>query len=462
MRKISDDLINFIIKTEYTDLPSDVIHEAKRSLLDAFGCAVAGITTDKGKIAVSVSKRLGGPEESSILGIGDRVSCVNAAMANGELINGLDYDGIAHIHPFAIPPALAIGESIKATGKDLILSTVIAQEIAKRFVMALSNMQNKILAEAKTPDVFGNANETIFGGTAGAAKLLKLQNKEMAHAIGIAAYLCPLPVCRDWEDTTPKSMIKYVSTGWICQTSVTSALLAAEGYTGNPTVLDGEYGFARFYGAERWSPEMVVDGLGQDWQFMNMAYKLYPCCRFFHGQLDAFTTILEKNALFPDDIESVTSYALPFVANQAPYDVQTQVDVQFSLPFVFAAAAHRVKVGAAWQDWETIRDPKIQQFMKKITMVVDPRAVETKRKDPKSWPARVEVKAKGKLYKEETLYPKGTNFTAFQASDDELIEKFRNNTARFLPMNKIDRAVESILELEKVEDVNHLTPLLTL
>jgi 2-methylcitrate dehydratase PrpD len=462
MRKISDDLVNFIIKTEYVDLPPDVIHEAKRSLLDALGCAVAGIATDKGKIAVSLAKRLGGPQESSILGVGDRVSCVNAALANGELINGLDYDGIAHIHPFAIPPALAVAESIRASGKDLIISTVIAQEVAKRFVMALSNMGNKILSEGKTSDVFGNANETIFGGTAGAAKLLKLKNNEMAHAIGIAAYLCPLPVCKDWEETTPKSMIKYVSAGWICQTSVTSALLASEGYTGNPHVFDGEYGFARFYGAERWSPEMVVDGLGKEWQFMNMAYKLYPCCRFFHGQLDAFTSILEKNNLFPDDIESVISYALPFVANQAPYDVQTQVDVQFSLPFVLAVAAHRVKIGAAWQDWETIRDPKIREFMKKITMVVDPWAIETKRKDPKSWPARVEVKAKGRIYKEETLYAKGTNFTELRATDDELVEKFRNNTARFLPVNKIDRAVECIFGLEKVNEVTELTSLLVL
>jgi 2-methylcitrate dehydratase PrpD len=396
------------------------------------------------------------------MGIGYKVSCVNAAMANGELINGLDYDGIPHIHPFAIPPALAIAESIKASGKDLILSTVIAQEVAKRFVMALMNMGTKLLSEGKTPDVFGNANETIFGATAGAAKLLRLPNKEMAHAMGIAAYLCPLPVCRDWEDTTPKSMIKYVSSGWICQASVTSALLAKEGYTGNPTVFDGEYGFARFYGAERWSPEMIVDGLGKDWQFMNMAYKLYPCCRFFHGQLDAFTSILQKNDLQPDEIESVTSYALPFVATQAPYDVQTQVDVQFSLPFVFAVAANRVKVGTRWQDWETIRDPKIRAFMKKVKMVVDPWAVETKRKDPKSWPARVEVTAKGKLYKEETRYAKGTNFTDLRATDDILFEKFRSNAAQLLPDEKIKRAEEYIFELDKADDITELTSLLTL
>ena len=66
------------------------------------------------------------------------------------------------------------------------------------------------------------------------------------------------------------------------------------------------------------------------------------------------------------------SYALPFVANAAPYDVQTQVDVQFSLPFVFAVAAHRIKIGAEWQDWDTIRNPKIREFMKKVTMIVDP------------------------------------------------------------------------------------------
>ena len=149
------------------------------------------------------------------MGVGDKVSCTNAAMANGELINGLDFDAISHIHPFTIPPALAMAESTKVSGKGLILSTVLSQEIAKRFVLALSNMLAKLTEEARTPDVFGNSNETIFGATAGAVKLLGVSEKEMGHALGIAAYLCPLPVCRDWEDTTPKSMIKYVSAGWI-------------------------------------------------------------------------------------------------------------------------------------------------------------------------------------------------------------------------------------------------------
>jgi len=462
VRKISDDLVDFITKTEFEDLPQDVIHETKRSLLDALGCAVAGMATDKGKIAVSLAKRLGGPQESSIIGVGGRVSCTNAAMANGELINSLDFDAISHIHPFAIPPALAMAESMKTSGRDLILSTVLAQEIGKRFIMALSNMLAKLTKEAKTPDVFGNSNECIFGATTGVAKVLRLSAEKLAHALGIAAYLCPLPVCRDWEDTTPKSMIKYVSAGWICQTSVTAALLAKEGYTGNPRVFDGEYGFARFYSAERWAPEMIVEGLGDQWHFMEMAYKPYPCCRFFHGQLDAFIKILTTNKLLPEDIEGVKTYALPFVANTAPYDVQTQVDAQFSLPFVFAAAAHRVKTGAAWQGWETIRDPGIRDFMKKVIMIADPEVMEAKRKDPRSWPARVEVTAHGKTYIEETIYARGTNFTEFKASDKELVEKFKSNASWFLTEKKIERTIESIFELEKAKDVNEMTSLLVL
>lgn len=456
MRAITEDLVRFIIDTTYADLPAKVVHEAKRSLLDALGCAVAGIATDKGKIATSVARRLGGPAESRILGLGDRVSCSNAAMANGELINALDWDAISHVHPFAIPPALALAERARSSGKELILGTTVAQEITKRFTLALMTMVDKLTEAATTPDVFGNANEGIFGATAGAVKILGLASDEAAHALGIAAYLCPLPVCKDWEETSPKSMIKYVPVGWICQGAVTATLLAHEGFTGNPRVFDGEYGFARFYASAKWDPDVIVNGLGEQWRFLEMAYKSYPCCRFFHGQLDAFTAIIDENSLSPDSIERVDSYALPFVANPLPYDVRTQVDAQFSLPFVFSAAAHRIKVGAEWQDHETIENPSVRAFMKKVFMHVDPETVTMKQRDPKSWPATVEVRANGKVYTKKTMYPRGTNFTELEATDGELIAKFRSNASRMLTPKKIEQAVEKIMELDTVSDVTEL------
>jgi hypothetical protein len=70
-----------------------------------------------------------------------------------------------------------------------------------------------------------------------------------------------------------------------------------------------------------------------------MTYKTCPICVFLHSQLDAFRRIIEANRLLPEDIDTVESYSIPFLANPAPYDVQTQVDVQFSLPSVFSAAS---------------------------------------------------------------------------------------------------------------------------
>jgi 2-methylcitrate dehydratase PrpD len=459
---ITQKILDFVIETNYEDLPGEVIHEAKRSFLDAVGCAIIGLATDKGKIAASVGCRLGGPQESTILGLGDRVSCTNAAMANAELINALDYDAIPHVHPFAIPPALAVAEATGASGRDLILAMVLAQEISRRFTLALSNMMATLTSESKMPDVWGNANECIFGGAVGAAKILGLGREKLAHTLGLAAYLCPLPACRDWEDAVPKSMVKYVPVGWVSQGAVTAAMLANDGFTGNPSVLDGEYGFWRFYGAQRWAPEVIIDGLGDRWRFMEMIYKTYPCCVFLHPQLDAFIKILEAHKLQPEDIDSVESYSLPFLANPAPYDVQTQVDVQFSVPFVFSAAAHRIRVGADWQDHSTIHDPNIRSFMRKVTMIVDPKAIEKKKENLRSSPARVVVKAKGRIYEEESYYTRGTNLTEFGVSDEDLITKFKSNASRLLTPEKTDRAIEMIMALDQVGNVMALAPLLGL
>ena len=96
---VTEQLIRFARSLRYEDLPAPVVLAAKRYILDALGCAVAGHHTDKGKIAAAMSSALGGAPEARILGTNQRVAVTNAAFANGELTNGLDYDGIPHIQP---------------------------------------------------------------------------------------------------------------------------------------------------------------------------------------------------------------------------------------------------------------------------------------------------------------------------------------------------------------------------
>ena len=126
------------------------------------------------------------------------------------------------------------------------------------------------------------------------------------------------------------------------------------------------------------------------------------------------------------------------------------------------SAAHRIRVGADWQDHSTIEDPNIRAFMGKVTMIVAPKAVERKRENLRSSPAKVVVKAKGRTYEEESYYARGTNFTEFRVSDEDLITKFRSNASRLLTPEKIDRAVEEIMALEEVRNVAVLGPLFAL
>jgi len=92
MSNLTQELASFAVDTKYEDLPVSVVHEAKLLLLDSIGCALAAITTDKGKMSLALARRLGGPPESSIIGMGGKVSCSSAALANGELICTLDFD----------------------------------------------------------------------------------------------------------------------------------------------------------------------------------------------------------------------------------------------------------------------------------------------------------------------------------------------------------------------------------
>ncbi len=470
MSSLSQELARFVVETKFEDLPEAVVHEAKRTLLDSVGCALAGIQTDKGRISIALARRLGGPPESSIIGIGDKVSCSSAAFANGELINALDYDNEllppGNIPSNLIPAPLAIAESIRAPGKDLILATVLGHEISTRITRALS-IETEIVREGpekgkvKWTPAHGHG-QCMFGGTAGVGKILKLDRKKMAHALGIAGHFSPVPSQRKWAETAPSAMTKYGSGGWLSMGEITAALLAEMGYVGDTTVFDGEYGFWRFYASERWEPDVVMDKLGETWLFLETKEKLYPCCYAMHTSLDCFNSIINQNNLVPEEIESVNIFCHPLVEKPLfRSELANQVDAQFNIAYVFAAAAHRVRV-EDWQDWDTIRNPKILEFMKRVNFQGHPRFGEIRYQHPGSSFGMVEVVAKGETFSEERMYAKGVPLTGFEATDADLVDKFKRNASRILTRDKIGEAVESLLELEKVEDIAEVMKQITL
>lgn len=478
MKELTEELLDFAMETEFEDLPELVVRESRRIILDSFAVALAGLSIDKGKIVVNLARRFGGPPEASILGMGDRLSCANAAFANGELVHAMDYCDIVHpvihVSPGVLAAPLAIAEYLGSSGKELILATALAHEITTRIGWGMERWRSYVAEgtdEGKfiRPAVMGYGMN-MFGGTVGAGRLLGLDRNKMAHAIGIAGYITPVPTFGKWFRTRKGGMVKYFPAGWMCHAEVTAALLAEMGYTGDQTVLDGEYGFWRFYGSATWDPDEVTKNLGEDWRFANAVwYKKYPSGGVIHAALALFSKIIEENDLLPEDIDNVTVWTDP-VSEMERFlvkEIDSEIDAQFNTPYEIAAVAYGVPFDR-WQNMDTIQDPKIKEFMQKVDNYTHPGY--SKMGVDKQLLQRlghVEVKAKGKTFVQEgvwfrgRLYPDTHYPKESQQTDEELIGKFRLHAASILTSRQIGEAPQVILRLEEIENTAELMRLVT-
>jgi 2-methylcitrate dehydratase PrpD len=283
MDDLTQQLANFATEIRFSDLPGAVVHEIKRLLLDSLGCAMGGTRMEHGKISVEIAKKLGGPPESTLLGTSSKVSSINAAFANGELIGAQDYDAILgpHIPPYVLPAPLALGEAVSASGKVLILSIVLGLEITRRLQMATSSSfrleeSGPERGKLMMPPVSGQG-PAVFGAAVGSGKILNLNHEKMAHAIGIAGYAGPPNTAKKGLDTSPTTMTKHGTPGFTAEVGLRAALLADMGYYGDTHLFEGEFGYWRFTGFEKWDKDIVTKGLGNEWMCTEISYKKYPC-----------------------------------------------------------------------------------------------------------------------------------------------------------------------------------------
>ena len=470
------DLAGFAVDLKWEDLPANVVHETKRILMDSIGCAIGALTIDKGKMSLSLARKLGGKPEATIFGTGDRVSLMTAALANGELMFTLDYHNImsnAHDGTYILPTVMAFAESLGASGKEVILASALGCEISSRLAMAVGQHAVGVMGasgplqsppESEGPRRLGNAYSN-FGAAAGAGRLLKFDLGKMNHALGLAGHLCMILTKQRWGASEIRYLSKYGIPGWQNTGAVMAVLLADEGYSGDTNVLAAKNGFAHMAGYSQWRPEKITEDLGKTWWYLyKLHYKPYPCCAVFHAELDCFMDILEKYHLMPGEIEKVMAYGMASTAEGlfASDSVENLSSAQFNPRYIFSVAAHRIKVGPAWHDRSTATNPEILQFMKKVTLQRHPAYRDPKQIAPLSSPSKCEVTARGgQVFTVERKYKRGTTGTEVGPTDNDIIQKFKNNAERILTPEKIERAVNIFMDLEKVENIGELIPQIT-
>ncbi|UCD09079.1 MAG: MmgE/PrpD family protein, partial [Dehalococcoidales bacterium] len=176
-KTITQELADFAVETQWDDLPESIVKEIKKVLMEHIGVAIAALSTDKGRHMVNLGRRLVGTEESSILGTGDKVSCTNAALVNGELMITLDYQAnmsFGHDGTFIVPSVLAMAESIGASGKELILATAVGLEISSRLARAAGwhNITPEDVIRTKGVQPHNKNAHSSYGAAAAAGRIL--------------------------------------------------------------------------------------------------------------------------------------------------------------------------------------------------------------------------------------------------------------------------------------------------
>ena len=86
--KIALELANYVKAFGFDDLPSDVVHQSKRVLMDAIGCCIGAFDADASGIVHGLIKDLGGGQESTIIGSGLKTTCLNASRRFSDYCSG--------------------------------------------------------------------------------------------------------------------------------------------------------------------------------------------------------------------------------------------------------------------------------------------------------------------------------------------------------------------------------------
>src|ERR687891_2250828 len=284
----------FVSELAYENIPRDVIERAKRQILDVVGVALAGSTQEVGKIALKFVERTGGTPECTVWGTRLRTSAPQAAFANGIFCHATDYDDMwlpgAHPTGVTFPAALAIAESLRATGRQLLVAQVVAYEITGK----LHCCADRRGGWHPTP-VF-----CTFGATAAVGKLLGLDVARLQMAFGIAASEA------SGIGSQSGTMTKPFHSGHGARNGVVAAMLAADGFSANHNVLDGAF-FETFYrdvSSENWQ---LTATLGSPFHLVNpgIGIKMYPSGYHLHHSFEAALQLVKKHNLTAEQIDSI-------------------------------------------------------------------------------------------------------------------------------------------------------------
>jgi 2-methylcitrate dehydratase PrpD len=291
--EVTKTLARFIVNHRYADIPQKVRHEAARSFLNWVGCAVGASRHETVENALAALSEFSGPRQATVLGRGDRLDIMLAALMNGTTSHTFDFDDThlkTVIHPSG-PVAsaiLALAERKPVKGEDFIHAFILGVEAECR-------IGNAVYPSHYDVGWHITATTGVFGAAAAAGRLLGLSEQQMVWALGIAA--TQSSGLREMFGT----MVKPMHPGNAARNGLLAALLAAKNFTSAEQGIEGRRGFANVLATQRNYAE-ITEKLGATWEISLNTYKPYACGIVEHPAIDGCVQLRNEYKLKPEDI----------------------------------------------------------------------------------------------------------------------------------------------------------------
>jgi 2-methylcitrate dehydratase PrpD len=205
-----------------------------------------------------------------------------------------------------------------------------------------------------------------IGAAVAAGHLLRLDATAMANAIGIAASMSGGLL--EFAKSGSGGMVKRLQLARAAESGIVAARLAADGFTGPSTALEGAYGFLQVFCTES-ETDRLVRALGTEWETLKICFKRYPCHITAHTPIEAMAALRREYDVATDAIQSIevrgNAKMVALHAIAAPTDL---IMAQYSIPWCLAAALLRDAADPATFGDVSYADPNVAALARRIAV----------------------------------------------------------------------------------------------
>lgn len=443
-------LSDYVLSIRFDNLPQAAVETGKMCVEDLIGVALAASRRQGAQIWEDYfMSEPRAPQanvwEADFACAGFREAAgLNAALGHMLDMDDVHNSSITHLGTVTIPAAIAVGQKLKSSGREVLEAIVAGYEAGARIGEAINPGSYRYW---HTTGIVGS-----FCSAVAAGKLLKLNAEQMLYCFGSAG----TQSAGLWEFLCDGAMSKPLHTANATLCGIRAAELSRLGLTGATKILEGERGLLRAL-----TPEYDLDALtcGMDnchYRILSNSFKPYACCRHTHSADYCAEKIVAANRLDPEKIVSILdrTYQVAKDTTDNPQPV-TPYAYKFSLQYCIAAAILYHSLLDDVFESEKTRNPAVLRLMKKVNVQVDPELEREYHNERSRWPHILEITMDdGRMIRERVDYPPGDFKNPF--GWEEAHRKFFTVTDGVLPTENAKAMINHIRRLDELDDINDL------